>query len=176
MMNTRISDVLHIGVDVAKDDVVVACEEEAFAPRTLLNQHGALLVWLKTLPASSRIGMEATGSYHRLLASVAFDLGLVVYVLNPRDCRHYAKGVGLRAKTDRVDARLIARIIAREAGKLHPWCAPSAQQQEAETLLTIAADPKHLGAQIGATLVLHTWGSKFNRHKWSKFNRHGHPW
>ena len=29
----------------------------------------------------------------------------------------------------------------------------------AETLLTIAGDPKHLGAQIGATLVLHTWGS-----------------
>jgi len=29
----------------------------------------------------------------------------------------------------------------------------------AETLRTIAADPKHLGARIGATLVLHTWGS-----------------
>jgi hypothetical protein len=29
----------------------------------------------------------------------------------------------------------------------------------AETLLTIAADPKHLGARIGATAVLHTWGS-----------------
>ena len=30
----------------------------------------------------------------------------------------------------------------------------------AETLRTIAADPKHLGAQIGATLVLHTWGRR----------------
>jgi hypothetical protein len=29
----------------------------------------------------------------------------------------------------------------------------------AQTLLTIAADPKHLGAQLGATAVLHTWGS-----------------
>jgi hypothetical protein len=29
----------------------------------------------------------------------------------------------------------------------------------AETLLTIAADPKHLGARIGATAVLHSWGS-----------------
>jgi hypothetical protein len=29
----------------------------------------------------------------------------------------------------------------------------------AETLLTIAADPKHLGARIGITSVLHTWGS-----------------
>jgi hypothetical protein len=34
----------------------------------------------------------------------------------------------------------------------------------AETLLTIAADSKHLGAQIGATLVLHTWGSALTHH------------
>lgn len=34
----------------------------------------------------------------------------------------------------------------------------------AQTLRTIAADPRHLGAQIGATLVLHTWGSAFTHH------------
>lgn len=34
----------------------------------------------------------------------------------------------------------------------------------AETLRTIAADPKHLGAQIGATMVLHTWGSALTHH------------
>ena len=34
----------------------------------------------------------------------------------------------------------------------------------AETLRTIAADPKHLGARIGATLVLHTWGSALTHH------------
>jgi len=34
----------------------------------------------------------------------------------------------------------------------------------AETLRTIAADPRHLGAQIGATLVLHTWGSALTYH------------
>ena len=34
----------------------------------------------------------------------------------------------------------------------------------AETLLTIAADPKHLGARIGATAVLHTWGSTMTHH------------
>ena len=34
----------------------------------------------------------------------------------------------------------------------------------AETLTTIAADPKHLGAQVGATLVLHTWGSALTHH------------
>ena len=34
----------------------------------------------------------------------------------------------------------------------------------AEVLQTIAADPKHLGARIGATLVLHTWGSALTHH------------
>ena len=37
-------------------------------------------------------------------------------------------------------------------------------QAAAETLRTIAADPKHLGARIGATLVLHTWGSAMTHH------------
>jgi len=37
-------------------------------------------------------------------------------------------------------------------------------QAATETLLTIAADPKHLGARIGATLVLHTWGSAMTHH------------
>ena len=34
----------------------------------------------------------------------------------------------------------------------------------AETLATIAADPKHLGARIGLTAVLHTWGSALTHH------------
>src|SRR5262249_56000793 len=34
----------------------------------------------------------------------------------------------------------------------------------AETILTIAADPKHLGARIGITTVLHTWGSALTHH------------
>jgi hypothetical protein len=34
----------------------------------------------------------------------------------------------------------------------------------AETLLTIAADPRHLGAQIGITAVLHSWGSAMTHH------------
>ena len=34
----------------------------------------------------------------------------------------------------------------------------------AETMLTIAADPKHLGATIGITAVLHTWGSAMTQH------------
>jgi hypothetical protein len=41
----------------------------------------------------------------------------------------------------------------------------------AETLRTIAADPKHLGAQIGVTLVLHTWGSALTPRPWHRPRR-----
>ena len=65
--------------------------------------------------------MEATGCYHELLATLAQRLGLVVYVLNPKDVFHYAKGTGQRGKTDRVDAALIARYVAKEHTELHAW-------------------------------------------------------
>jgi hypothetical protein len=44
--------------------------------------------------------------------------------------------------------------LSEQRGRLRP----------AETLLTIAADPKHLGARIGATAVLHSWGSVMTHH------------
>ena len=48
--------------------------------------------------------MESTGRYHALLAHLASQAGLKVYVLNARDVHYYAKALGTRAKTDGVDA------------------------------------------------------------------------
>ena len=115
----------NVGADVAKDEIVVACAEQTFTPRKIGNNRAALRAWLKMLPADSRIGMEGTGTYHELLAQLAHELGLTVYVLNPKDVRHYAKGVGQRAKTDRVDAQLIARFVAKEHARLHPFVPPT---------------------------------------------------
>ena len=95
---------LNIGVDVAKDEVVVACAVQSFAVHSVANQHEALLAWLKSLPAGSRIGLESTSCYHELLADLAHSQGYTVFLLNPLDTRHYAKAMGNRAKTDRVDA------------------------------------------------------------------------
>ena len=102
--------VLNIGADVAKDEIVVACSEGSFPVRQVANQRPALLAFLKGLPAGSRIGVESTGTYHELFAGLAIQLGFLVFLLNPKDTRHYAKAVGLRGKTDRVDAELIARM------------------------------------------------------------------
>jgi transposase len=107
------SVVLNIGADVAKDEIVVACSEGSFPVRKVANHRTALLAFLKGLPAGSCIGVESTGSYHELFADAAHKLGFLVFLLNPKDTRHYAKAVGLGGKTDRVDAELIARIDLR---------------------------------------------------------------
>jgi hypothetical protein len=76
-----LTEVLNIGADVAKDEVVVACSEGSFTTRPLANKRAALLVFLKGLPAGSRIGMESTGIYHELFANLAHQLGFIVFVL-----------------------------------------------------------------------------------------------
>ena len=92
---------LFIGVDVAKDNVVVACSQATFAARTLPNKPTALKAFLRTLPAQSSIAMEATGSYHQSLADLACQFGLRVYMLNPSDLYPYDKGVGMRQDRSR---------------------------------------------------------------------------
>ena len=103
----------NIGVDVAKDTVVVACAAQSFPAHSVTNQRAPLLAWLKSLPSGSRIGLESTGGYHELLADLAHAQGHTVFLLNPLDTKHYARAMGSRAKTDRVDAELIARLVAQ---------------------------------------------------------------
>lgn len=126
---------LNIGVDVAKDTVVVACAAQTFPVHSITNQRAPLLAWLKSLPAGSRIGLESTGGYHELLADLAHAQGYTVFLLNPLDTRHYAKAVGNRAKTDRVDAELIARLIAQEHLRLRPYTPPTADQRRLDRLI-----------------------------------------
>ena len=126
---------LDIGVDVAKDAVVVACARQSFAAHSVVNTTARLRAWLKSLPVGSRIGVEATGGYHQRLADLAHSLGCIVYVLNPRDVRHYARAVGVRGKTDPVDAALIARYVAHEHARLHAYQPLSPQQRALDRLL-----------------------------------------
>jgi transposase len=129
------SAVLNIGADVAKKAIVVACSEGSFPVREVANRRTAPLAFLKGLPVGSRIGVESTGTYHEVFAELADQLGFLVFVLNPKDTRHYAKAVGQRGKTDRVDAELIARMIAHEHTKLHAWIPPTPQQREIDRLI-----------------------------------------
>ncbi len=116
-----------IGVDVAKATVVVATHGQR-QTQELANTPAALRAWLSTLPAGSAIAVESTGQYHRQLLAQALACGQTIYLLNPREVRHYGQSLGRRAKTDHIDALLIARYLAQEHSELHPYCPPSAAQ------------------------------------------------
>ena len=146
------TNVRNIGADVAKDEIVVACSEGSFPVRKLANQRTALRAFLKGLPTGSRIGTESTGVYHELFANLAHQLGFVVFVLNPKDARHYAKGVGMRGKTDRVDAEFLARMIAHEHTKLYAWIPPSPEQHEIAQLIKRRAKLSSLRQALGMSL------------------------
>jgi transposase len=116
-----------IGIDAAKDELVIDSEQELL---TIANTAEAIDAWLKTLPTESYIGLEAPSDYHQLMAERAVSMGKVVYLLNPRDMRPYALGLGRRGKTDRVDAHMIRRFITAERGHLRPYQPASAIQHQ----------------------------------------------
>jgi len=137
---------LFIGVDVSKAELVISFNDQ-LRPRSVANDATSIGAWLRQVPAGSLIAMESTGRYHGLLAQLAHQAGLRVYVLNARDVRFYAQALGTRAKTDGVDARLIAHYLAQHHGQLHAWRPASALQQRLQDLLTRRA---RLAAQRSA--------------------------
>ena len=143
---------LDIGVDVAKDTVVVADAKGTFPTHALPNAHKALAAWLRTLPVGTRIGLEASGHYHERLADLAHRRGFTVFVLNPADTRHYARACWARAKTDRVDAGLIARYVAHEHQHLRPYVPPTKDQRQIDRLLRRRA--KLTTIKVSVTLTL----------------------
>jgi transposase len=111
---------LIVGADVAKAELVVGCPGHSEV-RHIANRAQEIDAWLSELPAGSIVAMESTGVYHRLLATRAHAAGMRVYVLNARDVHFYAKAMGTRGKTDRVDAGVIARYVAEHHARLRPW-------------------------------------------------------
>lgn len=124
-----------IGVDVSKQSLSIAIHQSSIAPQTIANNKSEIKRFLATLPAQSLIAVEATNTFHRLLVELAIDSHFTVYVLNPHDVHYYCRAVGQRAKTDRVDAQLIARYLAKEHQELHPWVPPSKVQEAIFTLI-----------------------------------------
>lgn len=111
------------GVDVSKAKLVMG-QNNSMALSEISNTAESVAAWLASLPVGSVVAMEATGIYHRLLAQLAHAAGVVVYVLNPQALKHYAQAIGQRGKTDRIDARMIARYAEHERSKLRIWQPP----------------------------------------------------
>ena len=112
------------GIDVSKATLEIGRYEVQTIGR-IDNSAESIAAWLAGIPAGSVVAMEATGEYHRLLAHAAHAAGMVVLVLNPKVLKHYARAVGQRGKTDRIDAQLIARYAVHERAKLVVWQPPA---------------------------------------------------
>jgi len=127
--------ILDLGADVDSRYVMVACAAGSFKPQRIANERKAIRAWLRSVPRGSRLAMESTGSYHEALADLAQQAGLQVFIVNARDMRRYGQGIGRRGKTDRIDAEVIARYVAREHGELHAYVAPSRAQRTLARLI-----------------------------------------
>jgi transposase len=110
---------LFVGLDVSKATLDVAgCRAErevAELAVTIANTDEGLAALVPELVARAPalIVLEATGGYERLAAATLSLAGLPVVVVNPRQVREFAKAVGQFAKTDRLDAALLARFAER---------------------------------------------------------------
>ncbi len=103
-----------VGIDVAKAHVDVCVLGVASGVQRFANDadgHSALAAALLPLGAGLVV-MEATGGYEAPLACALQALGLPVAVLNPRQARDFARSMGRLAKTDAVDARMLAEMAA----------------------------------------------------------------
>lgn len=101
-----------IGIDVAKAELVVATPTADLC-RVPNNAAGLrkLLARLKGLSVAIVV-MESTGSYGRSAATALTEAGYQVAIVQPGRVRYFAKSIGILAKTDPIDARVIARFAA----------------------------------------------------------------
>lgn len=137
---------IFIGVDVSKDrlDVHVLPAGEAFAVARDGEGVEALAGRLAAL-GPALVALEATGGFERVVAAGLLGAGLPVAVVNPAQVRAFAQALGQRAKTDPIDAAVIARFAA--AVKPAPRPLPDAQTR---LLADMVARRRQIVAMIGA--------------------------
>jgi transposase len=111
-----------IGIDVAKSTLEIGLDttEQTFSVENDPQALPALVARLEAM-APERIVVEATGGYEMHLVAACIAANLPIVVVNPRQARDFAKALGKRAKTDRVDALVLARFAraVRPEQRLH---------------------------------------------------------
>ncbi|MGF6318283.1 IS110 family transposase [Pseudomonas frederiksbergensis] len=113
-----------VGVDVAKNELMIY-HAELDLLEEIPNNKAAIQKWLKALSGPVAIAIESTNIYHLEFADLAYEAGCTIYMVGGYELSHYRKGVNVRAKTDALDARLLARYLKNEGDDLHPWTPPS---------------------------------------------------
>lgn len=123
-----IASCLWWGIDVASDKLDLACYEGAKVLTFANSPRGIKqLVAHISNRGAARIVIEATGGYELPLLTALADAELPVVCINPRQLRSFATAVGELAKTDAIDARLIARFAHDVRPEIRSL--PTAQQR-----------------------------------------------
>lgn len=114
-------DAVVVGIDVSKDrlDVHVAPSGEAFFVANDASGIDELAGRLAGIEVKL-VALEATGGYERLAAAALSAAGLPVAIVNPAQVRSFADALGKRAKTDGIDAAVIAGFAAASSAQARP--------------------------------------------------------
>lgn len=125
---------LFVGIDVAKATLDVAVRPTAETWTVGNDEAGitALVTQLQTV-TPTLVVLEATGGFQGALAAALAAAGLPVVVVNPRQVRAFARALGILAKTDRIDARVLAHFA--DAVRPTPRPLPDGETQDLRALL-----------------------------------------
>jgi transposase len=123
------SDSLFIGIDVAKDTFHVTSSPAAINI-SLPNSSSGTHQLIKSLQSYNveLIVLEATGGYERPIVAGLLEANFRVVVASPRQVRNFARGVGEFAKTDPIDARVLARFAQIVQPKPKQHCRPETDE------------------------------------------------
>lgn len=123
-----------IGIDVGKArlDVYLAAQERCESLENSAKGHRQIAAWLK-LEACPHVVMEATGGYERALHRHLVSKNIPASIINPAEARQFARAMGLQAKTDTIDARMLAHFA--QVRRPAPTPAPSAERSRIMEML-----------------------------------------
>lgn len=145
-------DVCKAWLDVAQVPALAAGEASAFALR-VDNEDGARAVLVEQLKQlrPTLVVLEATGGFETALASQLCLTGVPVAVVNPKRVRDFARAAGILAKTDKLDAQVLAVFAQRMRPQVHAL--PDEAQQELTELVDRRAQLVAMRAQEKARLT-----------------------
>ncbi|EON92922.1 ISCps7, transposase [Marinobacter lipolyticus SM19] len=134
MNNTEIQTPVNVGVDVGKANLDIALHPSGQF-HTIPNTEAHIRHFVKILQNYNveRIVVEASGRYEHALVQACDQAGLPIIVVNPISVRRYAQAIGVLAKTDRIDAQVIARYAATLKPEIKPI--PDKTSQKIKDLL-----------------------------------------
>jgi transposase len=125
----------YIGIDVSKAHLDVAVHQPASHWRVANNEPGiAELVQRLHALEPTRVVLEATGGFELPLVARLMHTHLPVFVLNPRRVRDFARATGQLAKSDQLDAKLLAHFAS--VLQLEPRPLPTDEEEQLTALLT----------------------------------------